>query len=230
MQKLNNECAPLASLLSLLYGQSPAEERRSFKILGVWKQLVTAFGGFSSVHIIVPQKEVPVLNMLLEGHGIPNNEQGDSFRRHCPSITAVVTAYGGVWPVLFRPFLKYFIGLLVCPFDQTLNHHLPPLLNDRQPEDFLTEGHYYTWDIIRESQIYPAFATSATITEDGVCRKREDQERKRDLVPGIFVCVCRHGVSIFSKAGGELILYTGVLWFSHYERARRSQRCFLYAV
>ena len=105
----------------------------------------------------------------------------------------VVTAYGGVWPVLFRPFLKYFIGLLVRPFDQTLNHHLPPLLNDRQPEDFLTEGHYYTWDIIQESQIYPAFATSATITEDGGCRKQEDQERKRDLVPGIFVFVCRQG-------------------------------------
>lgn len=96
MQKLNNECAPLASLLLLLYGQSPAEERCSFKILGVWKQLVTAFGGFSLVHIIVPPKEVPVLNMLLEGHEIPNNKQGDSFRRHCPSITAVVTAYSGV--------------------------------------------------------------------------------------------------------------------------------------
>lgn len=131
--------------------------------------------------------------LLAAGQSIPKNAQGDDFISFCPSITLITQSFPqNVWPTRYRFFLQFIIDTVKSPFADTVLAPLPDCLAQPKAENYLVDGHCYDWPIIRDGKTYPDFANA-----DGSCRKKEDrQTNSKNLIPGIFICVCRHQVNI----------------------------------
>lgn len=130
--------------------------------------------------------------LLAEGNGFPQSAVGEEFEAYCPSIAKLTKSFvGGAWPVQYRFFLRFLVSKVEVPFvGPLINAPLPDTLPQPRDENYLEEGHLYSWPIIRESKRYTDYVY------DGYCHKKEDRQKKnyKNLVPGIFVCVCRHQV------------------------------------
>lgn len=140
------------------------------------------------------QKQIPLVKQLANGISFPQSTIGEQFEAYCPSIANLIKSFvGGALPAQYRFFLRFLIDKVELPFaGPTINVPLPDLLAQPKLENYLEEGHLYSWPIIRESKRYTDYVY------DGYCHKKEDKQKKnfKNLVPGIFVCVCRHQVCL----------------------------------
>lgn len=130
---------------------------------------------------------------LAEGNPLNNTEAAQSFRMFCPCLAVITSSFqGNIWPEKYRYLFSFLIETVEAPFKDTIHAPLPFLLPQKKAENYITDGHLYNWPIVRESKVYPEFNS----IEDGSCRKKEDthSKSKKNLIPGIFLCVCTHQV------------------------------------
>lgn len=169
---------------------------------------------FSLLIITTAQKQLAVAQLLASGHSLPKNQQGDDFISFCPSITHITRSFPqSIWPTKYRFFLQFIINCVKAPFAATVLAPTADCLPLPKVENYLVDGHCYDWPIIREGKTYPDFTNA-----DGSCRKKEDkQTNSKNLIPGIFICVCRHQVSWFYLYSSLIWFLTDMLWISPHD-------------
>jgi hypothetical protein len=200
--------APLVhKLVDQLYTNATPAQRSTFNFLGYWTALLRVLSSFSSICTLIPFAQIPFAYSLSRGAALVLNDASTPFLIHCPLLSDLFGCFANQrWPVEHLPLLCHIVSICEAPFITTTVRETA--IEPFPPEDFVKHGHCYSWGLLRKAKVYGDYPTrginnTSAMTGDGVCRKKEDKETKqaqRNLIPGIFVCVCRHRVRTITCA------------------------------